>query len=94
MNTHKVRINFSHHYTRHILKALKSTGANIEHDPNILPEFIYVNDELVGYIAWWDSIEFTPADLKVMAEHDFKLIFKFHYSPNVMDYYMVNMKIE
>ena len=86
MNTHKVRINFSHHYTRHILKALKSTGANIEHDPNILPEFIYVNDELVGYIAWWDSIEFTPADLKVMAEHDFKLIFKFHYSPNVMDY--------
>lgn len=86
MNNYKIRINFSHHYTRHILVALKTTGADIEHDPNIKPEFIYVNDELVGYIAWWDSLKFTPANLKDMAENDFKIIFKFHYSPNVIDY--------
>ena len=34
MNNYKIRINFSHHYTRHILVALKTTGADIEHDPN------------------------------------------------------------
>jgi len=85
-----IKCNFSHHYTRHIFKALNEVKGilNFEliNDQTLPKEFIYVNDRLVGYIAWYDSLKFASHDILNMKEHDFKIIFKYHYSPNLVDY--------
>jgi hypothetical protein len=88
MNT--IRGHFSHHYTTNIYRALDSVktllGFELINDTSLPKEFIYVNDALVGYISWWDSMKFTNSDLLNMKENDFKIIFKYHYSPNIIDY--------
>lgn len=88
MNT--IKGHFSHHYTTHIYRALNSVkdllGFVLINDTSLPKEFIYVNDTLIGYISWWDSMKFTNSDLLNMKENDFKIIFKYHYSPNLVDY--------
>ena len=85
-----IRAHFSHHYTKHIFRALYEVkdilGFDIVNDSSLPNEFIYVNDKLVGYIAWWDSMKFTSKDINNMKENDFKIIFKYHYSPNIVNY--------
>lgn len=85
-----IRAHFSHHYTKHIFRALYEVkdilGFKIINDTSLPKEFIYVNDTLVGYISWWDSMKFTNSDLLNMKENDFRIIFKYHYSPNLIDY--------
>lgn len=88
MNT--IKGHFSHHYTTHVYRALNSVkdllGFALINDTSLPNEFIYVNDTLIGYISWWDSMKFTNSDLLNMKENDFKIIFKYHYSPNLVDY--------
>ena len=88
MNT--IKGHFSHHYTTNIYRALSSVkeelGFEIINDTSLPKEFLYVNDTLVGYISWWDSMNFTTHDLNNMKHNDFRIIFKYHYSPNLVDY--------
>jgi len=85
-----IKGHFSHHYTTNIFRALNEVkdifGFELINDESLPKEFLYVNDKLIGYIAWWDSMMFTNHDIINMKENDFSIIFKYHYSPNLVDY--------
>lgn len=85
-----LRINFNFHYPMPIYHALqeesKRLGYEIHLDKDIPINSIYVNDKPIGYVVYEDPLHFQDHHIIHMNKNDYKKIFKFHYSPNVLDY--------
>ena len=58
----------------------------VEKDKRLIPCTISFNGKLLAYIAYADRFRFSNKDLKILSKKDFKIIFKYHYSPNIFDY--------
>jgi hypothetical protein len=87
---YNIKVNFNHHYPMAILNSLitESTrlGYTVSKNNSIPVNSIYVNDKPVGYVVYEDAFHFGDHHIKNMNANDYKKIFKFHYSPNIIDY--------
>ena len=61
-------------------------GYKIFQDKNLPVNSLYVNEKAVGYIVYEDAMQFGDHHIIHMNANDYKKIFKFHYSPNIIDY--------
>ena len=87
---YNIKVNFNHHYPMAILNSLitESTrlGYTVSKNNSIPVNSIYVNDKPVGYVVYEDAFHFGDHHILNMNANDYKKIFKFHYSPNIIDY--------
>jgi len=86
----QIKINFDFHYPLPILWALESVAKrlmfDIVIDKNIPVNSFFVNGIPVGYVVYEDAMHFNDHHIINMNAHNYQKIFKFHYSPNVIDY--------
>jgi hypothetical protein len=87
---YNITANFDFFYTFPIRNALRDVanhlGFTLTHDASITSSSIHVNGKPVGYILYSDAMHFLDDQIIEMNSKDYKKIFKFHYSPNLIDY--------
>jgi hypothetical protein len=85
-----IRANFDFHYTFALRNALRHVadrlGFILIQDDSIPGNSLYVNDKPIGYIVYEDAFHFVDQHIKHMNANDYQKIFKYHYSPNIIDY--------
>jgi len=80
----KIRINTnSNCYITPILKALRSASADVEDTRDIPKYSIETNGKLIAHIAHADGCKLNIGAFNALKKNDYKLIFKFHYSPTI-----------
>jgi len=90
---YKIAINLAKRYDSYLVpiyQALKLVERKFDFEVSEstdIPDFsIAVNNEIVAYIAHQDGLKFSRLDWLNLNKFDYRRVFKFHYSPNVIDY--------
>jgi len=87
----KISIHLDNHfYLLPFYRALeavsKKFGFIIEDTHKIPFQSIAINDKIIGLIMFRDGFHINRFSLNLLKNNDYKILFKYHYSPNIFDY--------
>lgn len=87
----KIKINTNNtYYVNPILHALqkvqKQLSFEVSYTDKIPSGAIEVDGVLVAFIAYRDWYNLLTDEIKILKDNNFKIIFKYHYSPKIFDY--------
>jgi len=84
------------YYIRPVCRCLQLAAEKfkfeLEINNSIPPYSIWIEDKPIAYLAHRDSFGFPESDRKIINKNDFKIIFKYHFSPS-FDYGKYSGKI-
>lgn len=83
-NEMKIRINTNKNcYITPIYKVLIKAGANVIDTRDIPKYSIETDGKLTAHIAHADGLQLNPGALNALKKNDYKVIFKYHFSPTI-----------
>ena len=88
----KISINFNvggKYYLSPIHESLELVSKKynfiIEEDDKLPLSSISINGKLLAFVSYGDGLGICKPHLKIIQDHDYKILFKYHYSPNIYD---------